>query len=551
MKNDLPSTMRKDRSRARTRGGAAPVSSRSNSPSNWAVSGDHFEDLFENAPVGIYQSNGRQLLRANSQLARMFGYANGPEMVASGSDAAEFFMDPEQRTRIVERAIRSSSYVQEEVLYRRKDGSQFMGHVRMRALADRAGGVELLEGFVEDVTEHKRLEEQIRQTQKLEVIGQLAGGVAHDFNNILAATLMRLGLLLRTPELSAGMSEGLKEIENEILRGASLTRQLLLFGRRQPAQFRPLDINALIRDFLKMVRRVLGENIELAFQEQGPLPLVKADPSMIEQVIMNLCLNGRDAMAKGGKLTLSTALADKGIPSKGGLSDVGSRKFVCLSVNDSGCGMTAEVQRHLFEPFFTTKEVGKGTGLGLATVFGIVKQHSGWIEVESRIHEGSTFWVYLPALSDTPPEAAGEADADEIRGGSETILFVEDEASVRRTSALWLRKLGYAVLEAANGAEAQTLWHHHQGKVQLLLTDIIMPGRMSGMDLAECLKRENENLKVVFCSGYSGHLDQSRRLHEGAFFLDKPFDPVSLARVVRTALDQSGSAERCRMGSAL
>ena len=357
----------------------------------FGVSEERLADLFENAPIGIYLSTERRLLRANRELTRMFGYASEAEAVASVSDASEFFVDPAQRRRIVERAKNSPSYIEEEVLYRRKNGSAFIANLRMRAVCDASGAVTVLEGFVEDITERKRLEQEIRQAQKMEVIGQFTGGVAHDFNNILAATLMHLGLLLRGPEMSSGVRNTLREIEDEIMRAANLTRQLLLFSRRQRVQFRPVHINALINDFLKMLRRVLGENIELNFEQGASLPMVKVDSGMIEQVIMNLCVNARDAMPKGGKLKLTTGLKDRTCDDASVQPEARAGRFVCLSVGDTGCGMNQEVLKHLFEPFFTTKEVGKGTGLGLATVFGIVKQHAGWVDVESVIGKGSCF----------------------------------------------------------------------------------------------------------------------------------------------------------------
>lgn len=509
----------------------------------FGVSEERLADLFENAPIGIYLSTERRLLRANRELTRMFGYASEAEAVASVPDASEFFVDPAQRRRIVERAKNSPSYIVEEVLYRRKNGSAFIANLRMRAVCDASGAVTVLEGFVEDITERKRLEQEIRQAQKMEVIGQLAGGVAHDFNNILAATLMHLGLLLRGPEMSSGVRNTLREIEDEIMRAANLTRQLLLFSRRQRVQFRPVHINALINDFLKMLRRVLGENIELNFEQGASLPMVKVDSGMIEQVIMNLCVNARDAMPKGGKLKLTTGLRNRTCDDASVQPEARTGRFVYLSVSDTGCGMNQEVLKHLFEPFFTTKEVGKGTGLGLATVFGIVKQHAGWVDVESVIGKGSCFRIYLPVLLEAADHTASKSDSEQVGGGSETILLVEDEVSVRRMSALCLRKLGYGVLVASNGAEALKLWEQHRETIELLLTDVVMPGSMSGLDLAERLKSEKENLQVILCSGYTGEMDQDRLNQQQAAFLDKPYNPATLARIVRSSLDKgTGSA---------
>ena len=306
-------------------------------------------------------------------------------------------------------------------------------------------------GVARDVTESRRLEEQLRQAQKMEAIGELAGGVAHDFNNILTATLMHLGLLQDSPQLTLGIKETLKEVECETMRAVGLTRQLLLFSRRQVARFQPLDLNLLIQQLLKMLRRLLGENIEVDFQGSPAAVWVKADAGMIEQVVMNLCINGRDAMPKGGRLTLRTKAVELTRESAGLNPNARAGRFVCVSVADNGCGMDELVLKRIFEPFFTTKEAGKGTGLGLATVYGIVKQHEGWVEVESELGQGSLFRVYLPEEPAPQPLSPDSPRPGAIQGGSETILLVEDELPVRRTIALALRLLGYAILEAASG----------------------------------------------------------------------------------------------------
>jgi len=390
-----------------------------------------------------------------------------------------------------------------------------------------------------DITEHRKLEAQLRQAQKMEAIGQLAGGIAHDFNNILCATLMHLGLLQQNPELTVGIKESLEEVGTEILRAAKLTRQLLLFSRRQAARIEPWDLNMLINDLLNMLRRLLGENIEVTFQAGAGSHWVSADAGMIQQVVMNLCINARDAMPNGGRLSLATSEVEIGAPSEESHPDARPGHFVCLSVTDIGCGMDEAVLRKIFEPFFTTKEVGKGTGLGLAIVYGIVKQHQGWIEVESKPGHGSSFRVYLPATN--PLSSLGiNSHEENIRGGSETILLVEDELFLRQLTASCLRKLGYTVLEAGNGAEALAVWQEHHQRIALLLTDMKMPGQMTGLDLALRFKNEKGSLKVISASGYSAELEDSPlTAGQEITFLPKPFTPAALAKIVRLCLDKT------------
>jgi CheY-like chemotaxis protein len=295
----------------------------------------------------------------------------------------------------------------------------------------------------------------------------------------------------------------------------------------------------LINDLLNMLRRLLGENIEVTFQAGAGSHWVSADAGMIQQVVMNLCINARDAMPNGGRLSLATSEVEIGAPSEESHPDARPGHFVCLSVTDIGCGMDEAVLRKIFEPFFTTKEVGKGTGLGLAIVYGIVKQHQGWIEVESKPGHGSSFRVYLPATSlfsafGTP------GDEEQVRGGSETILLVEDEVFLRQLTALWLRKLGYVVLEAGNGAEALKVWEENHPRIQLLFTDMKMPGQMTGLDLAVRLKNEKGSLKVISSSGYSADLgDSPLAAGQDITYLPKPYTPPELAKTVRHCLDEA------------
>jgi len=393
--------------------------------------------------------------------------------------------------------------------------------------------------FARDMTAHKQLEAQLRQAQKLEAIGQLAGGVAHDFNNILAATMMHLGLLQMNPALDAATHRTLKELEEENRRAVTLTRQLLMFSRRSALEIKPLDLNELVANLLKMLTRLIGENIDLRSTGQAGLPLVEADAGMLEQVLMNLIVNARDALPQGGRIAICTTAVE--IAKAQADRDVNRRpgRFVCLAVSDTGCGMNSEILKHIFEPFFTTKEAGKGTGLGLATVHGIVAQHNGWVEVDSKVGHGTTFAVFLPAASAASSPAAAERGTTSLPRGVETILLVEDDAKVRQTTGQFLRILGYRVIEASNGLAALTVWEEHGSEVDLLLTDMIMPEGMTGAELTEQLQSHRPGLKIIITSGYSTEIAYAGVPRKpGVIYLPKPHETKKLADTVRRCLDQ-------------
>ena len=366
----------------------------------------------------------------------------------------------------------------------------------------------------------------------------MAGGVAHDFNNILSATLMHIGLLQQNPDLTPNVRNSLAEIETETKRAADLTRQLLLFSQRYVAKVALLELNALISDRSAVLKRLLGENIKLNFQGSNDEVWIKADSGMMEQVLLNLCTNAREASTKGGIVTVGTKLEDfEGVTTKS-RPDARVGRFVCLSVADTGCGMGETVLKKIFEPFFTTKGTGTGSGLGLATVYGIILKHEGWVEVESTPGKGSLFRIYLPAVNAPPNAAAFGRRAKEIKGGSETILLVEDEAAVRRPTAMCLRKLGYGVLEASNGSEAQKVWEQHRKKISLLFTDMELGGLVSGLDLAKQFRKDERLLRVIISSGYSVDLSSnSSKALSGLTYYAKPHNPASMAKVVRQCLD--------------
>jgi PAS domain S-box-containing protein len=397
------------------------------------------------------------------------------------------------------------------------------------------------DGLISDITDRKRLESQLQQAQKMEAMGQLAGGVAHDFNNILATMLMELGLLREEPGLSENVRSGLHDLVTSVGRATGLTRQILAFSRRQLMQMKPMRLDGLLADLHKMLGRMLGETIRVDLHASPESRSIKGDGGMIEQVVMNLCVNARDAMPAGGRIELRVENVTFGESEIMGNPEARMGNFVCLSVADSGCGMNEQVRQHLFEPFFTTKETGKGTGLGLSTVYGIVKQHDGWIEVESQEGKGSTFRVLLPALSVETIAAGPEAAAAPARGRGETLLLVEDETSLRLAVGSILRRFGYRVLDASNGDEAQVQWQAVGGAVDLLVTDMVMPGKMTGLQLIDRLRQEKPELRAIICSGYSGI--QSVPASVGIDVLAKPFETAVLLRAVRHCLDAAVTAK--------
>jgi PAS domain S-box-containing protein len=424
-----------------------------------------------------------------------------------------------------------------EFRYLHPDGRERVLHLRRRALRTVAGRVTRIIGTIQDVTELKQLEEQFLQAQKMEAIGRLAGGVAHDFNNLLTVIngLSELACHRMCPDdpnhnliaqvLAAGE------------RAAALTRQLLAYSRKQVLQPQVLDVNAQIGELSKMLLRLLGENVGLRLEADAALGLAKVDPGQFEQAVVNLAVNARDAMPGGGQLTIETRNADLDEAYVGQHPDAKPGRYVLVGVSDTGHGMDAATRTRIFEPFFTTKGPGRGTGLGLAMVYGFVKQSGGHIEVESTEGHGTTFKVYLPRTDETVPFDRPSQEFAMLPGGTETILLVEDQDAVRFFARHLLLSVGYTVLEARDGEEACRVAQQCQGPIHLLVTDVVMP-RMGGPRLAELLTRDRPDLRVLFMSG---HVDEGLKHtgvpEAGAPFLQKPFKPVRLARKVREVLD--------------
>lgn len=391
--------------------------------------------------------------------------------------------------------------------------------------------------YAEDITEGVNMEAQLRQAQKMESVGQLAAGVAHDFNNILTIIQGHAGLTLSVPSLASDLAESARQISLAAERGGNLTRQLLMFSRKQIMQPQLLDLNETIKNVSTMLRALLGEHVSLRRRLKEDLPAIHADPGMMEQVLVNLAVNARDAMPKGGNLTVNTFTCEIDAGYVARHPDARPGHFVCLNVNDSGHGMDAATLAHIFEPFFTTKEIGRGTGLGLATVYGIVKQHQGWVEVESQVGEGTTFKVFLPGISKRVPFSESTKPT-QAPGGDETILVVEDETALRDLVQEILEKKGYRVLPASNGSQALKVWQSHRDEIHLLLTDMMMPGDLSGRELAERVVAEKPDVKVIYTSGYSlDVVGPDFAIKDGFTFLQKPYHSETLAQTVRDCLN--------------
>ena len=389
-----------------------------------------------------------------------------------------------------------------------------------------------------DITGSAALEEQLRQSQKMEAIGRLSGGVAHDFNNILTVIYGQAAIIEGLPDLPREVREALLEIADASERAANLTRQLLAFSRQQSMHLAEIDLNRVVASMTRMLTRIVGEDVAMRLQYSSAPMLVYADKSMLEQVVLNLVVNARDAMPNGGQLIIETGgvlldeAADRFSP------DARPGSFVCLTVSDTGCGIPQSALPRLFEPFFSTKDVGKGTGLGLATVYGIVRQHHGWIEVSTELDKGTAFRIYLPRLAGVLAPSPAQPSAPRTQGGTETLMLVEDEDSLRQLVRRVLVRLGYRVIEAESGAKALPIWSEYRDEINLLITDMVMPDGVSGRELGTRLLADRPGLKIIYTSGYSQDLTEDGfALREGFDFISKPFNPLKLAQVVRERLD--------------
>lgn len=494
------------------------------------------QSIFRAAPIGIGLVADRILLEVNDRICQMLGRSR-EELIGQSARIAYPSDEEYERVGIVKYGqIREKGTGSIETQWQRKDGAIIDVLLSSTALdpSDLSAGVTFT---ALDITERKRLEEQLRQAAKMEAVGRLAGGVAHDFNNLLTGILSFSDLLLDSLARDDPRRRDVEEIVSAAKRAASLTNQLLAFSRKQVLQPEMLDLNAFVADTQKLLRRLIGEDIELRTVLDSTLKQVKIDRGQLSQVLINLAVNARDAMPHGGRLIIQTAnvVLDEAYARQH--LDIQPGPYVLLTISDTGIGMDEEVRSHLFEPFFTTKEVGKGTGLGLSTVYGIVKQSGGEIVVESAPGQGATFKIYLPVA--TEKKEREEMIPVRPLHGRETILVVEDNEMVRQLACRILRRNGYTVLEAANGSEAIRVCDERSGPVHLLLADVVMP-IMGGRQLAAELASRYPTIKVLYMSGYATDvINRQGLLQTDKHYLQKPFTPASLAQKVREILDTS------------
>ena len=491
--------------------------------------------LAEDAQVDAMYASAT-VAECNDAMARMYGFTEARELVGARLADLHDQGDPANREQM--RGFIRAGYRLADSETRERDRAGrprvFLNNV-VGFIED--GHLVRVWGTQRDVSDQRRLEEQFRQAQKMEAVGQLAGGIAHDFNNLLTAILGNTQLLLRDLPPGDAMRGDVEEIRKASERAAGLTRQLLAYSRRQMLQPETLDLNVVVAEMDRMLRRLIGEHITLVTVPAPDLGSVRADPSQIEQVLVNLVVNARDAMPQGGRLTIETANADLDAAYTQDHLGSAAGSYAMLAVTDTGTGMDATVRAHLFEPFFTTKEVGKGTGLGLATVYGIVKQSGGHISVYTEVAKGSSFKVYLPRVERPVARAAPLTSRPGVSRGSETILVVEDDPAVLALSCRALEAEGYTILSASDGANALRIVERHGGAIHLVLTDVVMPG-MSGRELAEQMIARRAGIRILYMSGYPGDAAVHHgTLVPGSAFLQKPFSPDGLARKVRETLD--------------
>ena len=503
------------------------------------VSERRFSKAFNASPIAmaIVATEDQRFVDSNESFSKTLGWPRA-EVLAQNLAAFPMWADPADLTGLLTRLECEPCVAGLACVLKTRSGSH--RDVRLTVEPFDLDGAPHILLLVEDVTERVQLEERLRQSQKMEAIGQLAAGVAHDFNNILTVIRGHVSLQLAGSHLEGASRSSLAQVLAASERASSLTRQLLSFSRRQVAQPRAMQLDRVIGQVGDMLRRLLGDHVALEVACPGDLPAIVGDPGNIELVVMNLAVNARDAMPSGGTVRIDVAPVKISPADCARFPDRRAGGYVRLSVADTGCGMSPETLMRVFEPFFTTKEVGKGTGLGLATVYGIVRQHEGWIDVKSQPGVGTTFDVFFPCTACAPEEPSiPEAELPAAIGGTETILIAEDEPALRELVQAVLEDAGYRVLLAEDGRSALTLFAKHADEIDLLITDMMMPGGISGRELAAQLKEQRSDLRVIFTSGYSADLmgDTAPRANE-IHFLQKPYDPDTLLRLVRACIGE-------------
>ena len=493
-----------------------------------------YRSLVQSSVYGIYRSSleGR-FLDMNPALINMLGYGSAEEVLLLDPEK-DVFAQPEEHERLIEEFRRTGRLDGFEVKWKRKDGGTIMVRISGRAVSSADEPADVLEAIAEDVTDRRALEDQFRQAQKMEAVGRLAGGVAHDFNNLLMVISGYAEVILSQIDAADPLHEKGRAIQLAADRATTLTRQLLAFSRKQLLELKVVDVNAIVEDMERLLRPLIGENIELVTILSPEAAHTRADAGQLEQVIMNLVVNAKDAMPAGGRLTIRTENMVVDENHRRGQHFIRLGHYVTLQVSDTGMGMDRETQSRIFEPFFTTKEKGKGTGLGLSTVYGIVKQSGGYVMVQSELGRGTTFQIYLPLV-----EGAAEkysVVAPEANGGTETILLVEDEDSVRQLVRDTLASKGYHVLEGENGEAGMAAAAAHRGRIDLVITDVVMPG-MGGREMIKQLGETRPQTKVLYLSGYTEDaIVSDGSIDKGTAFLQKPFTLQSLSRKVREVL---------------
>ena len=510
-----------------------------------------FRSVIVDAPYGIYRADMTgKFIMVNSALETMLGYKSHEELLEANL-ATNIYRYPAEHQKINELFLREKRFKDIEVEWKRKDGAIIT--VRCSGWPAKDENSTYLEVFAEDVTERRVLERKLRMAQKMEAVGRLSGGIAHDFNKLLGVIIGYIQVMKRSINPGNPSYEFAEEIEKASQRAVSLTRQLLAFSRQQVLEPVILNLNALVSDMEKMLPRLIGEDIHVNLNLDPAIGQVKADPGQVEQVVMNLAVNARDAMHDGGKLTIQTANVE--LDAAFAREHQGSipGQYVMLAVTDTGTGMDPETQAQIFEPFFTTKDRDKGTGLGLATVYGVVKQSSGYISVESEVGKGASFKIYLPRIEEAVATQSEISKAPSTVCGCETILLVEDAEPLRKLAHMFLKNNGYQVLTAADGSEAQRVAAQSAGPIHLLLTDVVMPG-INGRVLAERLAPSHPEMKVLYMSGYTDSFIAGHGvLEEGIHLLHKPFTEEALLRKLRELLDankkvkETGNAARSQV----
>lgn len=507
------------------------------------LSEERFAKAFNSSPVPmcIQSLEDQRFVDVNASYLKMTGYSRD-DLLGRSAGTLDIWPDVGQRKKLSDQLADAKSIRNVETKVRAKDGSERTTLLSAEVIMLNGEWFALVSEH--DITERLALESALRQAQKMDAVGQLAAGVAHDFNNLLTIIQGNVSLLLTRHQLEGSVQLPLKETLAASERAGNLTRQLLAFSRKQPVQLKAINLTRMFEHIGPLLQRLIGEQVQVEFHLAKELPPVHADPCNLEQVIINLAVNARDAMPKGGKLTFSAASESISEGQAAVKARARAGDFICLKVRDTGCGMDAATQARIFEPFFTTKPVGKGTGLGLATVYAIVKQHQGWIDLESEVGSGTAFSVYLP-VSREPTETSLIRNADIEPAsceGNETILVVEDEEFVRQFVQTVLESSGYKPLLAANAAEALRIWNCHAHEISLLLTDMVMPGGVTGRELAEKLTEQKPDLKVVFSSGYAlDLLSDNAALPPGYAILQKPYRAQVLAATVRKCLDRQNT----------